>query len=777
MILISIDTCRADHLSCYGFDQKTTPHIDEIAREGMLFLRAQSPIPMTLPAHCSMLTGFYPPVHQARTNHNYRLADSHQTLAELLQQQGYQTEGIVSSAVLSEQYGIHQGFNSYQDHFTPPVRLGQETSDLACEFLSGNKNDPFFLFLHYFDPHTPYEPPEPYASRYANDLYAGEIAYTDNCIGQVIDKLKELKLYDNTLIIIVGDHGEGLDEHAESAHEYFIYQSTIHVPFIIKGPGVLPETVYKDTVSLVDITPTVLGSLNLPVPDNMQGIDLSKYFTGNPEPQTSRMVYMESLIPTLFGCNPLLGILDQEWSYIRSNTPELYNLRQDPGQLINLADQQIQRTRLMDSHLQDLITQMTSYDAIDNQFELDDATRKNLASLGYVDSTSIDEDLTLDPNKQDPKEMIACHEYLTQARLSLHKKQHKQSEAACLKIVSQWPQLPITYPILMAIGAATNNPEQILKYGQQYFDLLPDSDLAIGKKEASFLLTGYAKNYGLMALAALELNNFDLALEYSQKSLGMKSDSPAAVVMRDTSAQAYFHLGEFQIAFNLWEHLIQEIPGLISAYEHRGDALMQMADLDRASDDFSQALKLNPNSLAAKKGLQTIVFLNQVNQSIGEYEAKLKLSPNNPALHSRLGYLYFQRGQPTWAAKYWREAIRLKPDWHEPYINLAGLLATSKDWEVRDPEEALLLAEKAAQLNEFEDAGLLETYSNILALNKKYDQAIDVAEKAVIQARRTGNKTLVEKLNQLIIQLKSKRDNGQFTCRCRLTILRVGSAA
>jgi len=198
---------------------------------------------------------------------------------------------------------------------------------------------------------------------------------------------------------------------------------------------------------------------------------------------------------------------------------------------------------------------------------------------------------------------------------------------------------------------------------------------------------------------------------------------------------------------------------------------MQMADLDRAATDFQQALKLNPNSLPAQKGLQTISFLKQVDQSITEYTEKLKQAPDDPALLSHLGYLHFQKGLHSQAADYWRAAIRLKPDWYEPYINLAGLLATSPDPEMRNPQEALMLAEKAAQLNEFEDAAILEIYSNILAANKKYTEAIDIAEKAVIQARRAGNKSQVEKLNQLIIQLKSKRDGGPFTCRCKAKLL------
>ena len=244
VLLISIDTCRADYLSCYGFDRQTTPQIDNIAKKGILFKNAYSPVPLTRPAHCSMLTGTYPPFHQVHDNFESELDDSNITLAEILQNNGYNTGAIISSFVLDQQFGINQGFEYYHDKFTPSAdgnepeeRPGEQASRLACDFLTDSTDHPFFLFLHYFDPHIDYNPPEPFAGRYSENLYAGEIAYVDYCIGLVIDQLKKLGLYDSTLIIIVGDHGESLGEHGEAEHGYFIYQSTVHIPFILRAPG------------------------------------------------------------------------------------------------------------------------------------------------------------------------------------------------------------------------------------------------------------------------------------------------------------------------------------------------------------------------------------------------------------------------------------------------------------------------------------------------------------------------------------------------------------
>ncbi|MCP4707953.1 MAG: sulfatase [Planctomycetes bacterium] len=244
ILLISIDTCRADHLSCYGFERTTTPNIDMLAQTGVIYKNAYSPIPLTLPAHSSIFTGTYPPFHKVHENLNNRLDENALTLAEILKEKGFATGAVISSYVLHRLMGTNQGFDTYLDQFEQTggandnsQRKGENASQLANQFLNDHKDDPFFLFLHYFDPHSEYDPPEPFATEYKNDLYSGEIAYVDYCLSQVIEQLNKLDLYDNTLIVIVGDHGESLGEHGETEHGYFIYQSTTRVPFIIRAPG------------------------------------------------------------------------------------------------------------------------------------------------------------------------------------------------------------------------------------------------------------------------------------------------------------------------------------------------------------------------------------------------------------------------------------------------------------------------------------------------------------------------------------------------------------
>ena len=244
VILISIDTCRADYLGCYGYSQEITPNIDNLAEEGVLFFNTFSPVPITLPAHSSMLCGTTPPYHGTHDNNDYRLDPSNVTLAEILQKNGFSTGAVISAFVLDSKFGLNQGFDYYNDRFENKShalsineRKAEEASRLAVNWIVDHKNEKFFLFLHFFDPHQVYEPPEPFLSKFKDNPYAGEIAYTDNCVGEIIQKLKALGLYDSSLIVITSDHGEMLGEHGEMTHSYFIYQSAVKVPLIFNLPG------------------------------------------------------------------------------------------------------------------------------------------------------------------------------------------------------------------------------------------------------------------------------------------------------------------------------------------------------------------------------------------------------------------------------------------------------------------------------------------------------------------------------------------------------------
>ena len=363
VVLISIDTCRADHLSCYGYERKTTPHIDAVAGEGVLFTRAHSTNPITLPAHSSMLTGTNPSYHGVHGNRNYRLSDANVSLAEIMRDHGYQTAAFVIAFVLDARFGLDQGFETYDDHVSAdPGRLfisersGGDTSRQAIKWLDNRGREPFFLFLHYFDPHAKHDPPEPFTSRFLDAPYAGEIAYTDHCIGQIIEKLKSLGIYDSTLLVSTSDHGESIGEHEEDTHGYFIYQSTIRVPFIIKTPGCASQRKLDGPVSIVDVVPTVLGLLGITSPPQLDGKDLSRLLFEEGEP-AHRYVYCESLWPTKYGCNGLFGLVHDRWKYIWTTRPELYDLMRDPDETTNLADKEFEIAGEQQAQLRKMLLQ------------------------------------------------------------------------------------------------------------------------------------------------------------------------------------------------------------------------------------------------------------------------------------------------------------------------------------------------------------------------------------------------------------------------------------
>ncbi len=433
VLLISMDTTRADHLSCYGYKRKTTPNIDALAAEGIRCEKVISTVPLTLPAHSSIMTGTNPPYHGVHDNLDYQLPEDNITLAEILKGQGFATGAAVSTFVLDSQFNLDQGFDTYDDRFqqkhslgTFDERKGDETTEVAIQWLEKYKDSPFFYFLHYYDPHNTYEPPEPFATEYAGNLYGGEIAFTDHCIGKVVDKLKELNLYDSTLIIVVGDHGELLGEHGESTHSYFIYQGAIKVPLIFKVPGRRRAKTIESNVGIIDIVPTVCSLLGIESPEEVAGTDLSPFF-GKGQPPSDRPLYCESLTPTICNANSLLGIIEGRYKYIQTTRPELYDLKKDPQESLNLFASQPQRARILQDKLSQILEDQVRKGGDDSSINLDAEAVKRLESLGYV-AGGITEDFSFDQTKSDPKDLLEFYLAYSRAGYLITKEVYDQAE-------------------------------------------------------------------------------------------------------------------------------------------------------------------------------------------------------------------------------------------------------------------------------------------------------------------------------------------------------------
>jgi len=570
VLLISIDTCRCDHLGCYGYPLETTPNIDAIAGKGIIFEDAISPQPFTLPAHCTMLTGTIPPFHGVLDNSDYRLSESNSTLAELLKEKGFSTAAFVSSFVLDAQFGLGQGFDLYNDDFEETSTnmginqcRGDQTTRDAVEWLDNHQDKKSFIFLHYFDPHFTYEPPEPFASRFRNvpqpehlsmrfkqvllDGYAGEIAYTDHCIGQVIDKLRQLDMYDSSLIIITSDHGEMLGQHGEGTHGYFVYQPAIKVPLIFKLPGISTPQRIAGSVGLVDIVPTVCSILDIELPNPIQGRDLSPCFSSGQLPYQDRYLFCQSLEPTKYNANSLVGVVTDQYKYIRTTRPELYDLVNDSNELNNLAARQPDRLQNMEQALRRILEESTR-DKENGKSGLDEQTRRRLESLGYVRGVVKEDYDSGGGGGEDPKDLIEYHVSSMQAGYFMYEGKYALAESQCRELISQRPLFYRPYLNLATIAIKQEKFTEAVANLEKVIELKPDHAYAYEGLAAAYEAQGqfdqavmsygkvlelkpdYVEAYYKLALCCYELGNFRAPEEYAKGILLNQSSYADAAI-------------------------------------------------------------------------------------------------------------------------------------------------------------------------------------------------------------------------------------------------------
>jgi arylsulfatase A-like enzyme/tetratricopeptide (TPR) repeat protein len=384
LILVSIDTLRADHLPAYGYEGVETPHLDRFRKDAILFENAYSHVPLTLPSHVSVLTGLLPFEHGVRDNLGYRLdTQAHPTLARLLKQRGYATGAAVSAWVMRGASGIADGFDFYEDRIVAPEgadaagrvqRRGDQTAALARSWLEGVRQRPFFLFFHVYEPHVPYQPIEPYRSRYPL-AYDGEIAWSDAIVGGLLDDLRRMAIYDRALIVVLSDHGEGLGEHGEEDHGILLYRWALRVPLLVKLPGSRQAaTAVSEPVGLIDVLPTLTSILDVPVPGGLRGRSL---FERGRRPPAS--IYAETLYPRIhLGWSELRSLVDERYQYIEGTKRELYDIVRDPRQLTNLVSTRGEDARSRQKRLADFPA------ASIDPGEVGGEELERLAALGYL---------------------------------------------------------------------------------------------------------------------------------------------------------------------------------------------------------------------------------------------------------------------------------------------------------------------------------------------------------------------------------------------------------
>ncbi|MDH3812886.1 MAG: sulfatase-like hydrolase/transferase [Acidobacteriota bacterium] len=413
LLLITLDTVRADYLSCNGSKKAQTPHLDRLARAGVNFTRARTSVPLTLPAHASIMTGNYPPVHGVRDNGSYRLPQEQLTLAEVLDGHGYETAAFIGAFVLDRDFGLAQGFDVYDEGVWGSAsvledliaeRSADAVRDAFSSWLEGRAGEgPFFAWIHLYDPHAPYVPPQPFRKRYAENPYVGEIAYTDAVVGKIVEDLESEKLLGSTLIAVVGDHGESLGEHGEQTHSLLIYNSTIHVPMLLSSPGLIPSGKTVDHLSrTIDLAPTILDYLGISQTIG-QGKSLRPLVEGG-SPDEEILAYSESLYPSLnLGWSELRGLEAGDYRFILAPRSELYDLTKDPGERENRTDS---NPSMADRLEQKLATLMESMGPSVGQARqtVDPQAEEMLRSLGYISTSQFPPQNG--PSVVDPKDKI-----------------------------------------------------------------------------------------------------------------------------------------------------------------------------------------------------------------------------------------------------------------------------------------------------------------------------------------------------------------------------------
>jgi choline-sulfatase len=561
VFLITIDTLRADHVRCFGYEHIQTPALDGLAKDGVRFTQAFTPSPITNTSHVTILTGLMPSTHGV-TDFAITLANSHPTLAELLKKRGYHTAAFIGSIILDSKNfapGLDRGFDFY-DNFPQSTkdksrwgrleRRGMVVAQHAEAWLSTHPAGPHFVWVHFYDPHDPYEPPLPYSKIYKDRLYDGEIAYADSALANFVAFLKKRGLYENSIVIAVGDHGEGLGEHHEETHGIFLYDSTTHVPLIVKLPGRNDAGKHiEDQVRTLDILPTVLGLLQMPEPERLDGESLQSYLTG--DTGGDRTAIGETDYPLHFGWAPLRSLRAEGFKFIEAPKPELYDLRRDPGELQNSYapwDATVQKFR---TALSEWRSKTPPSEPSAGSVGQD--TREELKALGYLGradvgtSTNVPEPSLL----PDPKDRIEEQNLLHRAMMAAEDGRDRESRTALEKVL----------------------------------ELDPKSATALGQLgELELKAEDYAKAAEHLKRAS-EMRPRDAAIAFAEgRALAKADDLPGAQEALMTS--------------------LKLDPSQFPARLLLGDVYLKLKDPKAAEDQFEAALLLHPRDKQAELGLK-----------------------------------------------------------------------------------------------------------------------------------------------------------------------------
>jgi arylsulfatase A-like enzyme/Flp pilus assembly protein TadD len=626
IVLITIDTLRADHVHSYGYQQIRTPNIDRLAAEGARFTTVVTSAPLTLPAHSSLMTGTYPMFHGVRDNIGYRLDPGTETLAQILKQRGYETGAFVGAYVLDRAFGLGTGFDVYYDHFedqTGPAgtinlatlkRPGKEVVDQALAWLRTATRKagghPFFIWVHLYDPHDPYDPPAPFKAEYSGRPYDGEIAYADQQVGRLLTFLSGAGVYDKTLIALTGDHGESLGEHKEVRHGYFVYDATILVPWILKPPTRLARSrVVTETVRSIDIAPTILQIAGYPKGTTMQGEGLNDLISGKAR-GVPPDAYSESYYPRQFGWSALRTVRSANFKYIDAPHPELYELDVDPRELKNRAPERPAVVGELRAKLQALDRASTAPDVQTKAIHvLAPEELEKLAKLGYL-ANPANRTAAVAPAGPlaDPKDTIDIYYSINSAGLDASAGKCDRAIATLTGVIARVPGIPMAY---LMLGRCYFTAERFEEAKKTFRDLLKVDPQ---NTDAAFYVAASAYHLDLLDEAEAGMKQILAAnprRTYARKYLGFvyqAQGKPAEAMAEFTAVlqtlpndlESHGKLGfllasagRLREALPHFEKVVALTPSDASAHFNLGVAFEQLRDSAKAKAEFDLACKLD----------------------------------------------------------------------------------------------------------------------------------------------------------------------------------------
>jgi arylsulfatase A-like enzyme/predicted Zn-dependent protease len=682
VVLITFDTSRADAFGIYGSRTGATPAVDNLGREGVVFAQASATVPLTLPSHASLMTGTFPPYHGIRENGGHALSPRLTTLAQSLREHGYRTGAFVGAYVVDARWGLNHGFDMYSGSFDPTSsdafslgdlrRSADRVTDDALSWLNTRSDKPFFAWLHFYDPHSPYDPPPAYAQRFAGNPYIAAIAFADSQLGRLLHALDRNGQRQNTIIVVAADHGEGFGEHGESGHGLLLYEETLHVPLVLNAPGILPKSVRVDTpVSLVDVFPTIADLVGIAIPPQVQGHSLIPLLKDRGRHETP--IYAETLYPRLrFGWSELRAWRSGGKKLIDSSDPELYDLATDPAERHDLSAD-AERVRDAQRRLRVAATELGKGAPSNAGHALDPEARARLASLGYITGAAPAPQSAALPS---PRSKIAAVDALNRGRESIAAADFTGAERTLRQLAEDEPGMIEARVALGQLYLRTRKP-----------------DLAVAAfTEANKRGGDDPALRSALAAAMLESGRVDDALQFVRATIIATPDEPRYHYI---AARALLAKGRVEEAKRELQSTLRINPRSSAALvELAGIAVMEK-DARQAEELANRALAIDARAHGARLFLaQALELAGRPEEAWQQASIELQVSPDDlrPALY--LAELAPKVGRDQEVEPYLRRAIRSEPRFVTPYLHLARHLLQSNSRF----DEAIAITRKAIDL-------------------------------------------------------------------------------